>query len=168
MPEPTNPVVPERPIGSSPGPGYQAGSPTLPANPAPHPAAPPMPYGSPQIGSLGKIRSTGMCIFLAVITFGIYQLVWWYKTHDEMKRHSGQGMGGGLALVLSIFVGIVMPYISSSEVGSLYERAGLRKPVGGATGLWYFPGVFILVGPLVWFIKTNGALNAYWRAQGVR
>jgi hypothetical protein len=44
----------------------------------------------------------------------------------------------------------------------------MRKPVSGATGLWYFPGMFILVGPLVWFVKTNGALNAYWRAHGVR
>jgi hypothetical protein len=35
------------------------------------------------------------------------------------------------------------------------------------TGLWYFPGVLILVGPIVWFVKTNGALNDYWRSQGV-
>ncbi|HET7194864.1 MAG TPA: DUF4234 domain-containing protein [Nocardioides sp.] len=105
-----------------------------------------------------------MCIFLTVITFGIYGLVWYFSTHEGMKRHTGQGMGGGLALVLAIFVGIVMPYITSSEVGSMYERAGMRKPVSGATGLWYFPGWFLLVGPLVWFIKTNSALNAYWRS----
>ena len=40
--------------------------------------------------------------------------------------------------------------------------------MSGATGLWYFPGIFLIVGPLVWFIKTNGALNAYWRSYGVR
>jgi hypothetical protein len=50
----------------------------------------------------------------------------------------------------------------------MYERAGHKKPVSGATGLWYFPGMFILVGPFIWFIKTNGALNAYWRTQGAR
>jgi hypothetical protein len=147
-------------------------APTAPAYaaqaPVPYGAMPPSPYGSPAALGLGKIRGTGMCIFLSVITFGIYTLVWWYSTHEEMKRHTGQGMGGGLALVLAFLVGIVMPYITSSEIGSMYERAGMRKPVSGATGLWYFPGVFILVGPLVWFIKTNGALNAYWRAQGVR
>jgi hypothetical protein len=27
-------------------------------------------------------------------------------------------------------------------------------------------GSFIVVGPLVWLIKTNGALNAYWRSMG--
>jgi hypothetical protein len=83
-----------------------------------------------------------------------------------MKRHSGQGIDGGIALILTIFVGFVMPYITSSEVGGLYERRGQVKPVSGATGLWYFPGMFLVVGPLVWFIKTNGALNSYWRSLG--
>ena len=109
-----------------------------------------------------------MAIFLTFITLGIYPLVWWYSTHEEMKRHTGQGMGGGLALLLAFVVGIVMPYVTSSEVGNMYERVGQPKPVTGATGLWYFPGMFILVGPFIWFIQTNGALNAYWRAQGVR
>ena len=153
-----------------PAPGTDV-APTAPAHasqaPAPYAAVPPAPYAHPAAaGSPGKIRGTGMCIFLAIITFGIYALVWYYSTHNEMKRHSGQGIGGGLALLLAILVGIVMPYLNSSEVGGLYERAGMRKPVSGATGLWYFPGMFILVGPLVWFIKTNGALNAYWRSLG--
>ena len=108
-----------------------------------------------------------MCILLTVVTFGIYSLVWFYSTHDEMKRHTGHGLGGGLALLLAFLVGIVMPYITSSEVGVLYERAAAKAGQRG-TGLWYFPGMLILIGPLVWFIQTNGALNAYWRAQGVR
>lgn len=119
-------------------------------------------------GPVGKIRGTGVCILLSLVTFGIYTLVWYFKVHEEMKRHNGQGLGGGLALVLAIFVGIAMPYITSSEVGSLYEDRGQRKPVSGLTGLWNFPGVFLLVGPLVWFIKTNGALNGYWRSLGAR
>jgi hypothetical protein len=117
-------------------------------------------------GRVGKIRGTGVCILLMIITFGIYGLVWFYQVHSEMKRHSGQGVDGGIALLLAFFIGIVMPYITSSEVGGLYERRGQAKPVSGAAGLWYFPGAFILVGPLVWFIKTNGALNAYWRSVG--
>ncbi|KAA1420742.1 DUF4234 domain-containing protein [Mumia zhuanghuii] len=112
------------------------------------------------------MRSTGVCILLTVVTFGIYTWVWWYKTHSELKRHSGTGVDGGVALLLAIFVPFVLAYITSSEVGGLYERRGQRKPVGGATGLWYFPGSIILVGPIVWFVKTNGALNAYWRSLG--
>ena len=131
--------------------------------------APPVgqPYAAPYATETGRIRSTGVCILLTIVTLGIYPLVWYYQTHDEMKRHTGQGLGGGLALVLAFFVGVVMPYISSSEVGSMYERAGRPAPVSVATGLWYFPGMLILIGPLVWFVKTNGALNDYWRSLGV-
>jgi hypothetical protein len=28
--------------------------------------------------------------------------------------------------------------------------------------------MLILVGPLVWFIQTNSALNDYWRSVGAR
>ncbi|HET9421086.1 MAG TPA: DUF4234 domain-containing protein [Nocardioides sp.] len=133
-------------------------------SPNPAPTAPPTahPAGAP----VGKIRSTGTCILLAIVTLGIYSLVWYFKTHDEMKRHTGTGLGGGIALLIAIVVGIVMPYISSNEVGNLYRRAGKEAPVSAVTGLWYFPGIFILVGPIVWFVKTNGALNEYWRSQG--
>lgn len=145
-------------------------APTAPHAPFLPAAAPagyaPAGYPAADAGPVGKVRGTGVCILLAIITFGIYSLVWFYKVHSEMKRHSGQGIDGGIALILALFVGIVMPYITSSEVGGLHERRGHAKPVSGATGLWYFPGVFILVGPLVWFIKTNGALNSYWRSLG--
>ena len=134
-------------------------------------AAPPAqnPYAQPQYGAtIGKVRGTGTCILLMIVTFGLYSLYWYYATHDEMKRHSGQGIGGGVALLLAFFVGIAMPYINSAEVGALYERSGRSKPVSGATGLWYFPGMLILVGPIVWFVKTNGALNSYWRSLGAQ
>ncbi|MET1058601.1 MAG: DUF4234 domain-containing protein [Nocardioides sp.] len=130
---------------------------------APAQYAPPMGHGP-----VGKIRGTGVCVLLLFVTFGIYSLYWYYSTHDEMKRHSGQGLGGGLALLLAFFVGFAMPYLTSNEVGELYGRSGRSKPVSGLTGLWYFPGMLILVGPIVWFVKTNGALNAYWRSVGAR
>ena len=152
---------------STPAPSRTNG-PQLPA--APYAAVPmgypPAGYPAAPAGPLGKIRSTGVCILLAVITFGIYPLAWYFQVHSEMKRHSGQGIGGGIALVLAFFLGIVMPFLTASEVGGLYERRGQAKPVSGATGLWYFPGAILLVGPLVWFIKTNGSLNSYWRSLG--
>ncbi len=118
---------------------------------------------------LGKVRGTGACILLTIVTLGFYTWYWYFKTHEEMKRHSGTGIGGGLALVLAIFVGIVMPFLNSSEVGGLYERRGQARPVSGATGLWaLLLGWFFFVGLIVWFVKTNGALNAYWRSLGAR
>jgi hypothetical protein len=134
------------------------------------PPAPAVSYGQPVAygpGPVGKVRGTGVSILLMIVTFGIYSWFWYFSVHEEMKRHkNGEGLGGGLALVLTIFVGIVMPYLTSDEVGKLYERRGQPKPVSGMTGLWYFPGIFILVGPIVWFVKTNGALNSYWVSLG--
>jgi hypothetical protein len=56
-------------------------------------------------------------------------------------------------------------YAAIGSVGRLLEPAppGQRhdRPVGD-------PRLAILVGPLVWLIKTNGALNAYWRSMGAR
>ncbi len=107
-----------------------------------------------------------MTIMLVVLTLGIYGFVWAYRVHSEMKRHTGQGVDGGVALVLALFVGFTMPFLTASEVGYLYTRDGRKAPVTGATGLWYLPGILILVGPIVWFVKTNGALNSYWRSMG--
>ena len=136
----------------------------LPAtSPAPQFLAP-----APQAGSIGRIRGTGLAIFLCIITLGIYSLVWTYQVHDEMKRHSGQGVGGGVGLLIAFFVGIVSPFIVSAEVGQLYQQRGLQRPVSGATGLWCVLGIFILIGPIVWFVKTNSALNAYWRSLGAQ
>lgn len=124
---------------------------------------PPQQWGPP-----GRIRSTGLGILLFIVTFGIYGWYWFYATHDEMKRHTGTGIGGGIALLLAILIGAVSPFLSSHEVGKLYENAGRPGPVSALTGLWVIPGFLLLVLPIVWFVKTNGALNEYWRAMGVR
>lgn len=130
---------------------------------APHPAFAPVQPQLPPSAPLGNVRGTGVAMLLYVITFGIYGLYWYFAVHDEMKRHKGSGLGGGLALVLGLFIGIVMPFLTSQEVGELYERRGFARPVSGVTGLWIFVP---LVGGIIWFVKTNGALNSYWRSQG--
>ena len=161
------PPLPEQPsYGAAPTAPY--GAPQQPAYGSVNPYGGPAAYGAmPMNGApLGKIRSTGVCILLTIVTFGVYSWIWYYSTSEEMKRHSGQGLGGALSLVLAIFVGLASPFITSSEVGALYQRTGRDAPVSGLTGLWYFPGIFILVGPIVWFVKTNGALNAYWKSMG--
>src|SRR3954452_13248666 len=99
-------------------------------------------------GPLGRIRPTGIAILLCIVTLGIYTLVYYYQTHEEMKRHSGDGLGGGLALVIALFVGIVSPSLLSNEVGTLYERTGRAKPVSAVTALWL---LLPIAGPIVWF-----------------
>jgi hypothetical protein len=168
-PDPTQPLTPAAPQSGEVPPPPPATTPEpVPAptyDAAPAYAAPP-PGQLGQLGPVGKVRGTGFGILLYIVTFGIYGIYWWYATHEEMKRHTNTGLGGVVALLLAIFIGIVMPYITSSEVGNLRERSGQEKRVGAATGLWFFPGALILIGPFVWFIKTNGALNDYWKSMG--
>jgi hypothetical protein len=158
-----------------PAPAAEAPQPAAVPPPAPAPAAAaPVPaYAAVpavgQLGPAGKVRSTGTCILLTIVTLGFYTWYWYYSTHEEMKRHTGTGIGGAVALILAIFVGIVMPFLSSNEVGNLYARRGQAKPVSAATGLWaLLLGWFFFVGLIVWFVKTNGALNDYWRSQGAQ
>lgn len=148
-------------------PAYQYAVPSG-AGPGQPGSAPLMQQGPPPLGGLGKRRSTGMAMLLFVVTFGIYGWYWYFATHDEMKRHTGNGIGGPIALLIAVVVGIASPFISSAEVGAMYERAGQPKPVSAVTGLWLALGWIIIVGPIVWFVKTNGALNTYWQAHGVR
>jgi hypothetical protein len=148
-----------------------AATPPLPGLPPPPYGAVPAPAGPAGLATapVGKVRDTGTCFLLMIVTLGIYGWVWYFKTHDEMKRHTGTGIGGGIALLVGIFVGIVMPFLSSNEVGHLYERRGHKAPVSALTGLWaLLLGWFFFVGIIVWFVKTNGALNAYWRSLGAR
>lgn len=160
----THEPAPAEPTSSSAPPPYAGGA-------MPPPAVPAAPVAGfapiPSTGPVGKVRGTGACIGLTIITLGIYSWYWYYKTHDEMKLHSGDGIGGPIALILAIFIGIVNPFLSSSEVGKLYQRDGRQAPVSAATGLWFLLlGWFFLVGAIVWFVKTNGALNDYWKSKG--
>ncbi|HEY0125810.1 MAG TPA: DUF4234 domain-containing protein [Blastococcus sp.] len=153
------PPPPGYPPPSYPPPGYAGYLPPMPSVPA-HAQ-----YGPPQ-GPIGQIRPTGMIMLLFFVTLGIWGFVYYFQTHEEMKRHSGEGLGGVLALVIAIVFGLVSPFLLSHEVGQLYARRGQEPPVSALTALWFFPGVFLLVGPFIWFVQTNNALNAYWQSLG--
>jgi len=111
--------------------------------------------------SAGKVRGTGVAILLTIVTLGIYPLYWYYSVHTELKRQTNNGLGGGIALLLAFFVGIVMPFVTANEVGQAYTARGQKPPVSAITGLWI---LLPLLGILIWFVKVNGAINAYWRS----
>jgi hypothetical protein len=131
------------------------------------PPAPPMPYAPTNPtgrGQLGEVRETGLAIVLYVVTVGIYGLIWRYRSHAELKRYSGEGLGGGRALLLA-FVPFALYFLTPREIGQAYVRSGWKAPVSAVTGLWLLLPV---AGGLVWFVQTNGALNAYWKSLGAR
>jgi hypothetical protein len=82
---------------------------------------------------------------------------------------TGSRAGATSAGVATIRRPCLATHTSSNEVGAHYERRGQAKPVSALTGLSYVPGIFLFfIGPIVWFVKRNGALNAYWRSLGAR
>ncbi len=110
-------------------------------------------------GPLGQQRGIGFGILIFIITFGIYGLYWAYKTHEEMKKHTGEGLGGVVGLVVWMVANIVSFFVIPSEVGKMYKKDGQEPPVTGMTGLWI---LLPLAGGIVWFVKVQGALNSYW------
>jgi hypothetical protein len=117
---------------------------------------------SANLGSRGNRRGIGLRIFLFVITLGFYGWYWSFKTHEEMKQHTGDGLGGVLGLVIWILISPVSAFVIPSEIGKMYKRAGQSPPVTGLTGLWLFPFGFLVIPSIVWFVKVQGALNRYW------
>jgi len=121
---------------------------------------------SGNIGPLGQPRGVGFGILLFIVTFGFYSWYWAYKTHEEIKQHSGEGLGGVLGLVVWIVIGFVSAFVIPSEIGKMYKKDGQEPPVTGWTGLWLVPGGILVIPAIVWFVKVQGALNGYWESKG--
>src|SRR6476619_3758597 len=106
-------------------------------------------------GPPGQPRGVAFVIILSIITLGIYSLYWDYKTFEEMKQHTGDGLGGVVGLVIAILIGIVNFFVIASEVGK-------SAPISGWAGLWL---LLPFVGVIVWFVKVQGSLNRYWQGK---
>jgi uncharacterized BrkB/YihY/UPF0761 family membrane protein len=117
-------------------------------------------------GPLGKPRGIGFGILIFIVTFGLYSLYWVYQTQEEVKRHSGEGIGGVLGLVVWLIIGAISAFVIPSEVGKMYEKDGREAPITGWTGLWLFPGAILIIPAIVWFVKVQRALNDYWESKG--
>jgi hypothetical protein len=115
-------------------------------------------------GPVGETRSIGLSILWFILTLGIYSFYWVYKTHEEIKRYSGNGIGGVLGLVIWLLISPVTFFVVPSEVRWMYEDLdGQTSPVRGITGLWF---LLPLIGSLIWFVQVQGALNRYWESKG--
>jgi hypothetical protein len=99
-----------------------------------------------------------------IITLGIYGLYWIFKTSEEIKQHSGIGVGGILGLVIWIVFSPVMAFETPSETGKMYQTDGQQPPFSGWIGLWW---LLPIIGGIVWFVKIQGALNRYWEGKSV-
>jgi Domain of unknown function (DUF4234) len=114
-------------------------------------------------GAVGNTRSVGLSILWAILTLGIYTLIWTYRTHKEMYEYSGRGVGGVVGLVIYILVSPVTYFLVPSEIKAMYREDGSNSPVTGWWGLWI---LLPIVGIFVWFVGVQRALNAFWESKG--
>jgi apolipoprotein N-acyltransferase len=117
-------------------------------------------------GPIGETRSVGLSILWFILTIGIYGIYWVYKAHEEIKRYSGNGIGGVLGLVIYLVISPVTFFVVPSEVRYMYENLdGGHSPVRGIYGLWF---LLPIIGPIIWFVQVQGALNSYWESKGAQ
>jgi len=128
---------------------------------APLSAPPPPPARTP--GPLGGPRSIGLWILLSIVTLGIANYVWVWRTQEEVKRRCGNGVGGWLGLVIYFVIAPVTFFLIPNEVQKLYQSEGEESPVGTLMGLWF---LLPIIGWIIWFVKVQGALNDFWEARG--
>lgn len=137
--------------------------------PPPPGATPPPPPGAPSSapalagGELGKRRSIALVILLAIVTCGIWSVVWSYQNGDELKRSSNDGLGGLVYLLLTLFISPVTMFLMAGEVEQLYRRDGREPPITTIWGLWFLLPV---IGNIIWYVRIQNSINDYWTAHG--
>lgn len=149
--------------------GYGAAVTDVPPPPPP-PPAPPSPGSWPATGPVppdldAVFYKKGLNILLAIVTCGVWTWVWTYRTHEDLKVHKGDGLGGLLGLILAILVNPVVWFTIPAEIETMYQRDGRSSPVSAIWGLWF---LLPIVGNFVWYLKVQDALNDYWASKGAR
>jgi len=153
--------------GQQPPPGY--GQQPPPAYGAPGYGAP-VGYGAPGYGvvpaNLGEIYyKPALNILLFIFTCGIWGGIWAWRTHDDLQKHNGDGIGGVVGLILGLLVGVVIMFTVPNEIEKMYQRDGRQSPVSTLWGLWFLLPV---IGQFIWYLNVQRALNEFWASKGAR
>jgi len=111
-------------------------------------------------GPIGRQRNIVKQILLSIVTLGLYGIYWAYQSHEDIKQHSGEGVGGVGGALIFVFVGVVTLFLLPIEIKRMYEKDGQVSPVRAATAFW------ILLFGIPWYVKCQAALNRYWASKG--
>ncbi|MEV3932911.1 MULTISPECIES: DUF4234 domain-containing protein [unclassified Streptomyces] len=139
----------------------QAGEVVAAGAPASTPAA-------PQLPGLAMKRRGPVAVWLGltIVTFGIYQLVWYFKIHKELgefDRRQNLNPGGSLMVLLFLGWTLIAPLISFRNTGraiaAAQRAAGLPVTCSPATSMW----LMFVFGLNVWYMQRqlNLVVDAY-------
>jgi Domain of unknown function (DUF4234) len=93
--------------------------------------APPPPAVPGMHGAKGNVRSGGMVLLLGIVTFGIYQFIWFISTCNEMKAYLQRDEPSWLKIIGLSFVtcNIYGLYWMIAKCGALVQECQLRAGV---------------------------------------
>jgi len=128
--------------------------------PGPPPSEQPHPASA---GPIGKPRSVGLTILVAILTLGIWTWVWSYLNGEELKNYRREGLGGLAYLLLTLFIYPVTMFLMANEVEKMYVEAGEQPRITTLWGLWF---LLPLIGQIVWYVRIQNAINGFWQARG--
>jgi hypothetical protein len=120
-------------------------------------------------GKPAKIRRPWGAFLLALITLGIYYLVWYYKTNRELRDVAGIDVSPGIA-VLAISLGsfvLIPPFVSTwrffKRIHRAQEAAGVNHPISHVTGFVLYLIAFFLLPVEIPYAQYH--LNRLWRHE---
>ena len=102
-------------------------------------------------------KSVGLCIFLCIITCGIYGYVWLYQLLSTMYRQNNQPNNAGIDIVLYIVTcgiyGFYLNYKLGKMESEMHHRLGM--PPKDDSVLYLVLGIFILWIVVYAIIQSN-------------
>lgn len=129
----------------------------------PPPSVPEASGSEPSAGPIGKPRSVGLTILVAIVTFGIWTWVWSFMNGEELQKYRRNGLGGVAYLVITIFLYPVTMFLMADEVEKMYREAGEEPRITALWGLWF---LLPLIGQIIWYVQIQNAINLFWQARG--
>lgn len=116
-----------------------------------------------------KIRNPFGVFVLAIVTLGIYYVVWYYKVNRELRDAAGIDVSPVTA-ILAITIGwviIVPPFVSwyrtFERIQQAQRQAGLATEVNPILGfVFYLVALYFLPVELLY---AQDELNKLWRAR---
>jgi hypothetical protein len=108
---------------------------------------------------VGKQRNPVTVWLLAIVTFGIYGLYWWYKANEEVGQYDSSIEVNPILSVLALFIpiaNIVTIVRTGSRIGQAQQNAGRQRECSGGLGVL----LAILVALDFMYYQAN--LNKLW------
>ena len=108
-------------------------------------------------------RSVGMCVFLSIITCGIYALYWMVVLTDDSTEVTGRGTTtGGMALLFTFITCGIYSFYWNYKMGQKLDDARMERgiPTGSQGILYLVLSIFGL--SIVSYALMQNELNRYY------